>query len=354
MALLSSNWLSCGCAPCFQRFQALPASISLAGGTPEIAVDVDPARMQALGLTINDVATALNSANSVAAVGRVEDRHRLYLALVENRIANEADIAAVPLKAATDPGAGIVTLGQVATIRRAPAPAWTRVTSNGTNAVLVNIRQTPAADAVTLVKAIDERLKSAGLPTDVIVSPFYDQSELVAGAASAVRDAILLGAFLAGLVLFLFLRSWRLMVITAALLPAVLAATCLALLVLGMSFNMMTLGGMAAGCRPDRRRRCRHARTSHAPDAGGACQYQTIVAGRCGGNGTAVVRIDGCDDRCLSAACIHHRCHWWFLQGPGSDDDGRSDRVAAICPLRFAPRRLALAHDARCRGGREG
>ncbi|UZW56747.1 efflux RND transporter permease subunit [Sphingobium sp. JS3065] len=216
------------------------------GGTPEIAVDVDPARMQALGLTINDVATALNSANSVAAVGRVEDRHRLYLALVENRIANEADIAAVPLKAATDPGAGIVTLGQVATIRRAPAPAWTRVTSNGTNAVLVNIRQTPAADAVTLVKAIDERLKSAGLPTDVIVSPFYDQSELVAGAASAVRDAILLGAFLAGLVLFLFLRSWRLMVITAALLPAVLAATCLALLVLGMSFNMMTLGGMAA------------------------------------------------------------------------------------------------------------
>lgn len=216
------------------------------GGTPEIAVDVDPARMQALGLTVNDISTALNAANSVAAVGRVEDRHRLYLALVENRIANEADIASVPIKAAANAGAGIVTLGQVATIRRAPAPAWTRVTSNGTNAVLVNIRQTPAADAVALVKAIDERLKSAGLPADVTISPFYDQSELVAGAASAVRDAILLGAFLAGLVLFLFLRSWRLMVITAALLPAVLAATCLALLVLGMSFNMMTLGGMAA------------------------------------------------------------------------------------------------------------
>ena len=78
------------------------------------------------------------------------------------------------------------------------------------------------------------------------VSTFYDQSELVTGAATSVRDAILLGAVLAGLVLFVFLRSWRLMAITAVLLPAVLAATCLALLVLKMSFNMMTLGGMAA------------------------------------------------------------------------------------------------------------
>lgn len=62
----------------------------------------------------------------------------------------------------------------------------------------------------------------------------------------AVRDAILLGAILAGVVLFVFLRSWRLMVLTATLLPAVLAATYLVLYALGMSFNMMTLGGMAA------------------------------------------------------------------------------------------------------------
>lgn len=218
----------------------------LGGGTPEIAVEVDPARLKSLGLTVADVASALGAANSVAAVGKIEDRHRLYLALVEDRLVDEAEIGAIPVKSGTTPGAGVVTLSQVATIRRAPAPAWTRVTANGTDAVLVNIRQTPTADAVALVKAVGERLKGAGLPADVRVSPYYDQSELVAGAANAVRDAILLGAFLAGLVLFLFLRSWRLMVMTAALLPAVLAATCVALLALGMSFNMMTLGGMAA------------------------------------------------------------------------------------------------------------
>ncbi len=218
----------------------------LGGAAPEITVELDPGRLQVLGISVTDVTAAIAAANSVAAVGRIEDRHRLYLALVENRLTQEADIAAIPIKAAATPSAGIVTLGQVSTIRRSPAPAWTKVTSNGANAVLVNIRQAPTADVVALVRDVEARLKGIALPDDVKVSFFYDQSELVTGAANAVRDAILLGAVLAGLVLFVFLRSWRLMVITAALLPAVLAATCLVLLALGLSFNMMTLGGMAA------------------------------------------------------------------------------------------------------------
>ncbi len=216
----------------------------LGGAAPEVVVEVDPGLLRAHGLTISDISMALGSANSVAAVGRIEDRHRLYLALVENRLTSEVDLAAVPIHASG--GAGVATLGQVAAIRRAPATAWTRVTSNGTEAVLLNIRQTPAASSVSLVETVNARLATAGLPADVKVSPFYDQSELVTGAATAVLDAILLGAFLAGIVLFVFLRSWRLMVITAGLLPAVLAATCLVLYGFKMSFNMMTLGGMAA------------------------------------------------------------------------------------------------------------
>ena len=218
----------------------------LGGAASEFDVEIDPARLQALGLTITDVTNALSVANTLSATGRVEDRHRLYLTLVENRLASESDILAIPVKSGTLAGEGVVTLGQIATVRRAPAPRWTKVTSNGSDAVLVNIRQTPTADAVALVKDVNARITSTSLPSDVKVSPFYDQSELVTGAATSVRDAILLGAVLAGLVLFLFLRSWRLMVITAALLPAVLAATCLALYTLHMSFNMMTLGGMAA------------------------------------------------------------------------------------------------------------
>jgi multidrug efflux pump subunit AcrB len=223
------------------------AGVDVLGGSPrEFAVDVDPARLQALGLTLPDVATALGKGNSVRGVGKLEDRHRLYLVLVENRLARAADIAAMPIKAGTSAGAGLVTLGQIATIHPAPAPDFTRVTSNGQGAVLVNIRQSLTGDTVKIVQAVSARLKQAGLPPTVIATPYYDQSELVTGAANAVRDAILLGAVLAGLVLFLFLRSPRLMIITGLMLPAVLASTCLILFALHMSFNMMTLGGMAA------------------------------------------------------------------------------------------------------------
>ncbi len=238
------------------------AGVDVLGGAPrEIAVDVDLGRLRALGLAMTDVTAALGRANMIRGAGRIEDRHRLYLVLVEDRAASLNDIAALPIRAGTAatpdpnaspgqsqpvPSAGVVTLGQIASVRPAPAPVFTRVTSGSRDAVLINIRQSPTGDSVAIVRAVNARLAQLHLPPSVTVSTFYDQSELVGGAANAVRDAILLGALLAGLVLFLFLRSFRLMVITGLTLPAVLAATCLFLLALGMGFNMMTLGGMAA------------------------------------------------------------------------------------------------------------
>lgn len=223
------------------------AGIDILGGSPrEFAVDIDPELLQSLGLSLTDVSTALSNANVVVGAGRIEDGHRLYLVLVERQIATIEDIRATPVRAAGQGDVGLVTLDQIADIRPSEAPAYTRVNANGQPAVLVNIRQALDGDTVQIVQAVDERLASLGLPETVTVTPFYDQSELVTGAASAVRDAILIGAVLAGLVLFLFLRSWRLMVITGLMLPAVLAAACMFLFAFGMTFNMMTLGGMAA------------------------------------------------------------------------------------------------------------
>jgi len=229
------------------------AGVDVLGGAPrEFQVAVDPARAQALGLSLADIATALGKGNDVQGVGRIEDRHRLYLVLAQNRVAGIADLAALPVKTGAGAavgagaGAGVVTLGQIATITPSQAPLYTRVTADGRRAVLINVRQSLDSDTVRIVRDVDARLATLGLPPSVKVTPFYDQSELVTGAASAVRDAILLGAVLAGLVLFAFLRSGRLMLITGLMLPAVLAGTCLVLFALGMSFNMMTLGGMAA------------------------------------------------------------------------------------------------------------
>ena len=222
------------------------AGVDILGSAPrEFAVNVDLGRMTALGVSLSDVVATLGKANNVRGLGKIEDRHRLYLILLENRIATIDELAAVPVKAGAS-NAGVVTLGQIATITPAAAPVYTRVTSDGKRAVLVNVRQALNGNTVAIVQAVDARLAELNLPPSVKVSTYYDQSELVIGAANSVRDAILLGALLAGIVLFVFLRSGRLMVITGLMLPAVLAITCLILFALGMSFNMMTLGGMAA------------------------------------------------------------------------------------------------------------
>ncbi len=217
----------------------------LGGQLAEYQVLLDPARLQAAGLAVQDVATALAANNVVTAVGRLEDRNRLYLTLSDNRLRNGDDIGHTLLK--TGP-LGTTQLNEVAEIRSGTAPIWTRVTADGGDAVLVNIRQSRGANAPVLTQAVRDKLAehAAELPADIKIGTYYDQSELVRAAAGSVRDAILIGAVLAGGVLLLFLRDLRLTLIIAIVLPAVLAITTLLLSAFGMSFNIMTLGGMAA------------------------------------------------------------------------------------------------------------
>ena len=217
----------------------------LGGELAEIHVQIDPARLAAAGIAVGDVMQALAANNVVAAAGRLEDRGTLFLTITEGRLHDKAEILALPLKAGAG---GIVRLGAVADVEDGPAPLHTRVTADGRDAVLINIRQTRGANAPALAGHVRALIAAhrGELPADVHVATFYDQSQLVTAAAGSVRDSILAGALLAGVVLFLFLRDLRLTLVIAIALPTVLAITALLLLLFGMSFNIMTLGGMAA------------------------------------------------------------------------------------------------------------
>ncbi len=217
----------------------------LGGDVAEYQILVDPARLQATGLAVQDLANALAANNVLTSVGRLEDRHRLYLTLADNRLRSREDIGHTLLKSGPR---GAIELSDVAEIRTGPAQNWTRVVADGRDAVLVNIRQSRGANAPGLTRAVRERLAehAAEFPADVKIGTYYDQSELVSSAAGSVRDAILIGAALAGLILLLFLRDLRLTLIIVIVLPTVLAITSLLLSLLNLSFNIMTLGGMAA------------------------------------------------------------------------------------------------------------
>ena len=217
----------------------------LGGRTAEYQVLIDPVRLQASGLSVDDVARALAADNIVTAVGRLEDRYRLYLTLADSPLRNREEIGQTILRAGPQ---GTIDLADVAEISLGTIPEWTRVTADGRDAVLINILQSRAANTLELVKAVRVQLAvhAGEIPDDVRIGTYYDQSELIAAAAASVRDAILIGAVLAGLVLLAFLRDLRLTLIAAVVLPLVLAITALMLKLFGMSFNIMTLGGMAA------------------------------------------------------------------------------------------------------------
>jgi CzcA family heavy metal efflux pump len=222
------------------------ADIEILGGrSAEFQVLLDPARLRAYALSSADVMQALNAGNAVAAVGRIEDRYRLYLTIADTRLRGVDDIRHTVVKTVNGQP---VTVAELGSVQLGQQPEWTRVTANGGDAVLINIRQQRGANTVKLVKDVRTRLAQlhAQIPADIRVGTYYDQSELIVASAASVRDAILIGALFAALILFAFLRSARVTLITALALPIVIAITVVLLQLFGMSFNIMTLGGMAA------------------------------------------------------------------------------------------------------------
>jgi CzcA family heavy metal efflux pump len=221
------------------------ARIDVQGGEiQEYRVTVDPAKLAAHGLAISDVASVLSAANVQDAVGQIEDRSRLYLVVSDTRFKSADELGASVLHSGA---AGVVRLNDVASIRAEPAPQFTRATSDGRDAVLFDVYQQPGSNTIDIADNIRRTLDSQRkLFPDVQITKWYDQSELISEAASSVRDAVLIGVVLAAIVLLLFLRNWRITLIAALTVPAVLAGTTLLLHLVGQSFNIMTLGGMAA------------------------------------------------------------------------------------------------------------
>lgn len=216
----------------------------LGGQQKEFQIQVNPAKLRAINLTFDDVAKALAANNWITSVGRIEDYYRLYLVSVDTRFQQAKEIAHTILHSGND---GVFELGDVAEVVEGSVPQWTRVSANGQDAVLVNVVQQMGANTVSIAKNVIEKLYSfqKQIPNEIQIKPYYDQSQLIVDSALSVRDVIIIGSILAAIILFLFLRNLRMTFIVATILPCVLATTVLLLHLLGMSFNIMTLGGMA-------------------------------------------------------------------------------------------------------------
>jgi CzcA family heavy metal efflux pump len=222
------------------------ARVSVQGsGIGELHVDVDPAKLRAQHLTMAEVVRAVSQAANISALGRLSDHYKLFLLLADNQPASVAALRDVGIHASAG---GVVRVGDVATVQHGIEPQWVVTSADGHPAILLQVFQQPSANSLAMVDAVKAQLAAYApqLPKGVKIAAWYDQTQLVRSSAGSVRDAILIGIGLAALVLFVFLRNARVILIALLVVPATLAITALLLKVLGMSFNMMTLGGMAA------------------------------------------------------------------------------------------------------------
>jgi len=230
------------------RFLQIPgvARVEITGGRePEFHVIVDPLKLQAVGLGLSDVTDALTRDNLFAPAGMMEENYRLYLTTVDGRAHSAADIENLVIMAR---GGHPVEVSDVARVERAPEPVFQSITAQGRDAVLLNIQSQADGSTLDITAALKKQLLQLRheLPPDMRLAFFYDQSLFVRDSVGSVWDAIFFGLILSVLILFFFLKNWGSVWTAIVTIPITVLITLLAMKLANMSFNMMTLGGIAA------------------------------------------------------------------------------------------------------------
>jgi multidrug efflux pump subunit AcrB len=223
------------------------ASVLVQGGrVPEFQVMPDPARLLAVGVTVADILDSIRRTNLIDSPGLIDNNHQLVLGLVSGQVRTPDEIGQIVVK--TMPGGIPVRLGDIAKIAPSEAPVYTMVTANGKPAVLLSVNRQPDSNTLDVADEVHAQIAeiSPSLPPGVHLEPFYDQSTIVHESIASVRDAVLIGLLLSSIILVLFLRDWGTSFVAALVIPATLFITFIVLKLAGQSFNLMTLGGLAA------------------------------------------------------------------------------------------------------------
>jgi CzcA family heavy metal efflux pump len=216
----------------------------MATDSREIEVVTDPGKLLAAGLTVHDVAEALRQANQVSPVGRYSAAGQQNLVLISGLFTSPAQIAQTPVAVR---GGATIRVGDLATVFPGTPDRTNLVTGDGREAAIINISQQVGASILSVEQGVDQVLKDLAttLPSGLRLSKVYDLAEFVATAIANVRDAILIGGVLAVIVLLIFLRDWRVTVVSAITLPLTVMATFLFMRLFGESINLMSMGGLA-------------------------------------------------------------------------------------------------------------
>jgi CzcA family heavy metal efflux pump len=222
------------------------ARVDLVGGrTPEYHVVVDPMKLRAANLSLQQVADALDQNNLIVPTGMHEEDYTLYLTVVDGRVHSIADIENLTVAVVNGHP---ISIRDFARVERGPEPVFNVVTAEGVPAVLLNVRSQPDGSTLDIASGLEQVLGElkADLPPDMKIAYYYDQSTFVRESVGSVRDAIFFGVILSVLIIYLFLKNWGVTLTAITVIPVTVLITLVAMQLAGLSFNLMTLGGIAA------------------------------------------------------------------------------------------------------------
>jgi CzcA family heavy metal efflux pump len=232
--------------PRINRLDGVASVLVQGGRVPEFQVMPDPARLLAAGVTVSEILDAIRRTNLIDSPGLIENNHQLVLGLVSGQVRTPEQLGQIVVKTST--GGIPVRLADIAKIAPSVAPVYTIVTANGKAAVLLSVHRQPDSNTLDVANEVHKQIEEIRptLPLGVHIEAFYDQSTIVHESIASVRDAVLLGLLFSSIILVLFLRDWGTSLVAGLVIPATLLITFIVLKVTGQSFNLMTLGGLAA------------------------------------------------------------------------------------------------------------
>src|SRR5438552_11696927 len=222
------------------------AIVGVAGGkSREFHVRIDPDRLAAHNVSTEQVVDAVHNSNIIESPGLIEENHQLELVLISGQAKKPEELNSIVVAMVNN---APVTLADVATVGAGVEPQYTMVSADGHPAALVNINRQPDANTVAVVDEVRQTLASlhGQIPGDVRIAAYYDQSLLVRDSINSVRDSILIGLLLSIVILYAFLRNWGTTFVAILVIPVTILVTFLAMWLARLSFDLMTLGGVAA------------------------------------------------------------------------------------------------------------
>ncbi|MBP6824549.1 MAG: efflux RND transporter permease subunit [Acidobacteria bacterium] len=232
-------------APRLFRLPGVAEARITGGRPPEYHVLIEPEKLNSYGIPLTKVADAIRKTNLIGAAGMVQENNKLYLTTVTGQLKSKEQIEDVVVDVVKGTPVYVKNLARVV---NGEQPNYVVVTADGHPATLINVHSQPDGNVVETAAAVNRDLDEIRktLPPDIQLGIFYDQSFNVRDSISSVTDSILIGLALAIAVLIGFLKSWRTTLVAALVIPIAVLIAIVFMRLFNMSFNVMTLGGIAA------------------------------------------------------------------------------------------------------------